>query len=685
VINSFKDVILSVDDTCTKRDELVILQVNLGNRCNQQCLHCHVDASPDGNRIMSTQIMDDIIKFLSKKRGLILDVTGGCPELNPNFRYLIEKAKPYVKQVMIRTNLTIMFENNMEYLPNFYKKNKVKLVCSMPCYTKKNVDSQRGNGVFDKSIKALKLLNTIGYGKVDSLQLDLVYNPGGAFLPADQRTLERDFKRNLKENFGIVFNHLLTITNAPINRFERYLKINGNFDEYMKLLIENFNKDIAKQIMCRSLLSVGWDGKIYDCDFNQALGLTIKDKFGKLIYINEIEPQDLEGKEIIFRNHCFCCTAGTGSSCHGALDRKAEILQQVVPKKELDIDKTRQIVGEYYSKVLSTRSDLKTGACCAIEKIPSYLQNILNLIEPEIIEKFYGCGSTIPLELDGRAVLDLGCGTGRDAYIISYLAGEDGRIVGVDMSEEQLGIARKYTDIHMKKFGFQKTNIEFIKGYIEELKLIGLKNNSFDVVVSNCVVNLSPRKDLVLFEVHRLLKQGGEFFFSDIFADRRLPKWAKDDPILVGECLGGALYWKDFERLAAKAGFVDCRVYARRNIELYDNEIKNRIGFANFYSITYRLFKIDDLEDACEDYGQVAVYLGTLKEQPHEFILDEHHIFIKGKPTLVCGNTADILQRSRFCKHFKVVGNKNIHYGLFDCRPAAEIKYKDFSDGGVCC
>jgi len=317
----FKKAILSVSEPFTRRKGLEILQVNLGNMCNQRCIHCHIDAGPKGNKIMSKRIMDDIIGFLSKKKGLVLDITGGCPELNPYFRYLIERSRPYVKGIMVRSNLTIFFEKDMEDLPDFYKKNNIKLVCSMPCYTKENVDKQRGGGVFDKSIKALRFLNESGYGKEKALELDLVYNPGGAFLPANQDGLEKDYKRILREQYGIVFNRLITITNAPINRFRQYLEANGDFDKYMELLIDNFNTNVVNDIMCHSLLSVGWDGKIYDCDFNQALGLALRDDDGKIMEIGSLTPQDLENKEIIFENHCYCCTAGAGSSCSGVLEK----------------------------------------------------------------------------------------------------------------------------------------------------------------------------------------------------------------------------------------------------------------------------------------------------------------------------------------------------------------------------
>jgi len=319
---NFKADILTVSEAFSRRTKLETLQVNLGNVCNQRCVHCHVDADPKGTKIMSRRIMDYVVGFLSKKKGLVLDVTGGCPELNPDFRYLVEKARPYVKKIMVRTNLTVFFEKGMEDLPGFYKRNQIKLICSMPCYTKENVDKQRGEGVFDKAIKALGLLNKIEYGKDPDLELDLVYNPGGAFLPGDQKSLERDYKKILGEQHGIVFSHLITITNAPINRFRQYLEANGDFDKYMGLLIESFNKDVVKNIMCRNLLSVSWDGIVYDCDFNQALGIPSRDNEGRIIEIADLDSEDLESREIIFENHCYCCTAGAGSSCVGALDKR---------------------------------------------------------------------------------------------------------------------------------------------------------------------------------------------------------------------------------------------------------------------------------------------------------------------------------------------------------------------------
>ena len=348
---------------------------------------------------------------------------------------------------------------------------------------------------------------------------------------------------------------------------------------------------------------------------------------------------------------------------------------------------TREQIAEYYGKILKTKQDLKTSACCTLEKLPAYVQEPLKLIEEEIQTKYYGCGAPFPFVLDGRKVLDLGCGTGRDCFVLSYLVGEKGEVAGIDMTDEQLEIANKYLHIQTQKFGFTQPNVRFYKGYIEDLQGVGLREPHFDVAISNCVVNLSPDKELVLKEVYRVLKDGGEFFFSDVYVDRRLPTWAKDDPVLRGECLGGALYWKDFERISRRVGFNDPRVYSVSRIDLLDKDTVDKVGFAQFYSITYRLFKLPQLEDACEDYGQTAIYQGTIKESPHQFLLDNHHLFIKGKPLLVCPNTALMLSATRLQKHFKITGDVSTHYGLFaGCGETPTVKMEKSAAGpGGCC
>ncbi len=577
-MNAFESKVMETDKQATKRKPLEILQVNMGNLCNQSCRHCHVEAGPDGKNIMTKETVDKVLDFLKKKKGLTLDITGGAPELNPNFRYLVENAGSLVKEIIVRSNLTVLLEKGQEDTPEFYKKNKVRIVCSMPCYTEENVDKQRGGGVFEKSIKALKMLNSKGYGRVDGLKMDLVYNPGGSYLPGPQKQLESDYKKQLKEGYDIDFENLITITNAPIKRFKNILDEVNEYEDYMDLLKENFNKEVVSNVMCRTLLSIGWDGTLYDCDFNQALGMPVLDSGGKALHIEDIGPDDLNDKRICFADHCFSCTAGSGSSCQGSLEKGC-------------IESTREMVSDYYGNVLSGSKDLKTSACCCAESVPRHIKEAAKLIAPEILDKFYGCGSPIPDDLCCKKVLDLGCGTGRDSYIIAHLVGPGGEVVGVDMTDEQLDIAKKYIDHQMKVFGFDEPNIKFLKGYIEDLKTIGLKDSYFDKVVSNCVVNLSARKDMVFSEVYRVLKESGEFYFSDVFSDRVLPEWMKDDPVLVGECLGGALYVKDFETLASEAGFVELKAVSETPIEISNTEIKNKVGEARFVSITYSLRK----------------------------------------------------------------------------------------------
>ena len=324
-------------------------------------------------------------------------------------------------------------------------------------------------------------------------------------------------------------------------------------------------------------------------------------------------------------------------------------------------------VQDYYGKTLSKSTDLKTNACCCSASFPSWQKKIISEIEDEVIEKFYGCGSPIPLELEGKTVLDLGCGSGRDVYIASKLVGENGFVIGVDMTDEQLAVANKYVDIQTKKFGFAKPNVIFKKGIIEDLKACRIEDNSIDVIISNCVINLSDDKETVFKEIFRVLKPGGELYFSDVFTDRRIPKNLKNDPVLYGECLSNAMYVEDFRRMLRSIGILDYRITEESIITIENKEVEEKIGFINFTSLTVRAFKINSLEDICEDYGQIATYKGTIEHSPHKFMLDDHHLFETGKPMLVCGNTADMLSKTRFAEHFNVVGNKNVHFGTFPC------------------
>jgi SAM-dependent methyltransferase len=337
-------------------------------------------------------------------------------------------------------------------------------------------------------------------------------------------------------------------------------------------------------------------------------------------------------------------------------------------------------VRHYYGQVLQSSDDLKTSACCSIDAMPSYLKALLAGLHPEVLERFYGCGSPLPPALEAKTVLDLGCGTGRDCYLLSKLVGPSGRVIGVDMTTEQLEIAIRHLDWHAERFGF--ANIDFLHGYIEDLHSVGIADNSIDVVVSNCVINLSPQKPQVLAEIFRVLKPGGELYFSDVFADRRIPAELRQDPVLLGECLGGALYWEDFRRILQDLGCPDVRKVKQNPISLDDPEVFAKIGMVNFDSVTVRAFKMP-LEDRCEDFGQVAVYLGSIEQHPHSFDLDDHHHFETGRPLRECGNTADMLALSRYSEHFQVLGNKSRHFGLFDCVP--QPGNDATQSNGACC
>jgi radical SAM/Cys-rich protein len=296
-----------------------ILQVNVGKLCNLTCVHCHVNAGPKRKEIMARATIDRIIEWLAKTDIPTVDLTGGAPEMIPDFRYFIEQVKSLQpdRHIIDRCNLTILLERGYEDLAPFFAKNKVEIIASMPCYSPENVNAQRGEGVFEGSIAALQVLNSLGYGTNPDLPLHLVYNPVGAFLPASQAELETDYKREFKKHFGIVFNNLYALANLPIGRFASYLRHNDKLDEYMELLISAFNPATIEGLMCRNTISVGWRGEAYDCDFNQQLGMQWNNGAG--IFLWDIDPDSLEGRAIMTGNHCFGCTAGAGSSCGGAI------------------------------------------------------------------------------------------------------------------------------------------------------------------------------------------------------------------------------------------------------------------------------------------------------------------------------------------------------------------------------
>jgi arsenite methyltransferase len=343
-----------------------------------------------------------------------------------------------------------------------------------------------------------------------------------------------------------------------------------------------------------------------------------------------------------------------------------------------------ELVQDYYGKQLKSSADLQTTACCDITAVPFWLKPLLARIHPEVLSRYYGCGLVCPPVLRGARVLDLGCGSGRDVYALAQLVGPEGGVVGVDMTDEQLAVATQYQEWHAKQFGFN--NVRFVKGYIEKLDELDLEPESFDVIVSNCVVNLSPDKLAVLDGVRSLLKPGGEFYFSDVYADRRLPQSVRQDPVLYGECLGGALYWKDFIRLAQQSGFIDPRLIEDRPLQITEPELAERVGAARFYSATYRLFRLAQLESACEDYGQAVIYQGSIAEHPHHFDLDKHHIMETGKVFPVCGNTWHMLHDTRFAPHFRFIGDFSRHYGLFQgCGEAVPFDADDRQAQGACC
>ena len=315
---SFTDVVARQGVTPT-RLPLKTLQINVGKLCNQVCLHCHVDAGPSKTKEnMTEETAARLVKLASEYKNLeTVDLTGGAPELNPHFRYLVTSFRELGLKVIDRCNLTVLFEKGQEDTPEFLAKNKVSVVASLPCYSQGNVDKQRGDGVFGQSIDALKRLNGVGYGRDEGLSLDLVYNPVGASLPPAQKVLEEDYKKRLQEDFGIVFNNLYTITNMPIKRFLFDLRRSGKYDSYMKLLSDNFNPQAASQVMCRSMISVGYDGGVYDCDFNQMLHLKTPKEVGSIFEVASLE--EFSSGKILLKDHCFGCTAGAGSSCGGSL------------------------------------------------------------------------------------------------------------------------------------------------------------------------------------------------------------------------------------------------------------------------------------------------------------------------------------------------------------------------------
>ncbi|WP_077528936.1 methyltransferase domain-containing protein [Vreelandella utahensis] len=347
----------------------------------------------------------------------------------------------------------------------------------------------------------------------------------------------------------------------------------------------------------------------------------------------------------------------------------------------------REDVQDYYGRQLQGTQDLQTNACCD-QAPPEWLKPILASLHDEVLSHYYGCGLVAPQLLEGARILDLGSGSGRDCYVLSKLVGEQGEVVGVDMTPEQLAIARRHQEYHRETFGHARSNVRFLEGYIEQLDELDLEDDYFDIVISNCVINLSPDKEKVLSEVRRVLKPGGEFYFSDVYADRRIPSHLKEDPVLYGECLSGALYWNDFENLARKTGFTDPRLVEDRPLTIENETIEARLAPARFFSATYRLFKLPELEPHCEDYGQAVIYQGTVPGEAAVFRLDKHHHIERGRVFPVCGNTWMMLADTRFAGHFRFIGDFSTHFGIFQgCGTA--LPFDDPASGedagGACC
>ncbi len=342
------------------------------------------------------------------------------------------------------------------------------------------------------------------------------------------------------------------------------------------------------------------------------------------------------------------------------MDTKDNI--QTDSRSESDV---HQEVQRYYGEVLESSDDLKTSACCTVVQPADYVKQALSELHDEVMARYYGCGLALPEALDGLHILDLGCGAGRDVYLLSRLVGEQGRVVGVDMTPVQLDVAREYQEFHREQFAYSKSNVEFLEGNIEALDELPLESGSFDAIISNCVINLAIDKAAVLDSAYRLLRTGGELYFADVYADRRIPAELTKDPVLYGECLSGALYWQDFIALARDAGFAEPLLVESHKIDVEDPELAQKVGDIGFCSATYRLFKADGMESRPENYGQRAVYRGGVAEQLESIDFAAGLSFPVGTEVAVSGNLAKMLSDSRFSAYFDVVGDDSVHFGLF--------------------
>lgn len=351
-----------------------------------------------------------------------------------------------------------------------------------------------------------------------------------------------------------------------------------------------------------------------------------------------------------------------------------------------------EVVKTYYGDTLGGTCDLKTDACSTLEIPTLQIRDALSLIHDEVSSRYYGCGLAIPECLDGLKVLDLGCGAGRDVYALAKLVGPNGHVTGVDMTPEQLDVARAHEAWHAEKFGYDKPNTRFLEGYLEKLDELDLEKGSFDLIISNCVFNLCVDKPAVFKATYDLLKDGGEVYFADVYSDRRIPQHLIDDEVLYGECLSGALYWDDYIHIAKTAGFLDPRVFDHRPLSIIDQKVKDKIESIKFASVTARLMKLENADAGCEDYGQAVIYKGGVPGMERVFKLDTDHEIEAGRVFPVCGNTLAMLTNTRFAPYFEILGEGKTHLGkfpnckapqIFEDAPAAETG--PFTGGGSCC
>ena len=330
------------------------------------------------------------------------------------------------------------------------------------------------------------------------------------------------------------------------------------------------------------------------------------------------------------------------------------------------------VVKDYYGNTLEGSCDLKTDACSTLEMPTREIRGALSNIHDEVSSRYYGCGIAIPTSLEGLKVLDLGSGAGRDVYALAQLVGPNGHVTGVDMTPEQLDVARKHENWHAEKFGYDKPNTRFLEGYLEKLDDLDLEKGSFDLIISNCVFNLCVDKPAVFKSAFDLLKDGGEVYFSDVYSDRRIPDHLVDDEVLYGECLSGALYWDDYIQIVKNAGFLDPRVFDHRPLSIIDQKVKDKIDPIKFASVTARLMKLKNADAGCEDYGQAVIYKGGIQGMERAFKLDTGHEIEAGRVFPVCGNTLAMLTETRFAPHFEVLGEGKTHLGPFpNCKAPA--------------